>query len=174
MARRNAPRKRATNSDLEEILSYTWNKSLTLLVYCVSKPQGCAVIAARETDTQDSSVSLPTLLVVEDEVLLRLEVAEYLRAQGFRVLEAADADEAMKLLSSSERIELLFSDVNMPGGTDGLALAQWVRQHRPWIQIILTSGDSRPEIKTAWDGVLIEKTYDYAAVALQIRLLLQL
>lgn len=172
---REAPRQRATDCDLEEICLSPWNKSVTLLVYCVSKPQGCAVIAARETHTQDSSVSLPTILVVEDEVLLRLEVAEYLRAQGFRVLEAADADEALKLLSSSsERIELLFSDVNMPGSTDGLGLARWVRENQPWVEVILTSGNSRPEIKTAWDGVLIEKTYDYAAVALQIRLLLQL
>ena len=132
------------------------------------------MIAARETDSQDSSLELPTVLVVEDEVLVRLEATDYLRNQGFRVLEAANADEAKQLLSSGERIEVLFSDVNMPGSLDGLELALWVRENQPWIEIILTSGNSPPEIKDKWDGILIEKAYDIAAVALQIRILLQI
>jgi CheY-like chemotaxis protein len=135
---------------------------------------GGTMIAARETDSHGSSLGLPTVLVVEDEVLIRLEVSEYLRGQGFRVLETANADEAKELLSSGERIEVLFSDVSMPGSIDGLELAYWVRENQPWVEVILTSGNSRPEIRDKWDGILIEKTYDIAAVALQIRLLLQI
>ena len=132
------------------------------------------MIAARETDSHGSSLELPTVLVVEDEVLIRLEITEYLRSQGFRVLEAANGDEAKQILSSGERIEVLFSDVNMPGSIDGLELAYWVRQNHPWIEVILTSGNSRPDVKARWDGILIEKIYDTAAVALQIRLVLQI
>ena len=132
------------------------------------------MIAARETDSHGSSLELPTVLVVEDEVLIRLEITEYLRSQGFRVLEAANGDEAKQILSSGERIEVLFSDVNMPGNIDGLELAYWVRQNQPWIEVILTSGNSRPDVKERWDGILIEKVYDTAAVALQIRLVLQI
>jgi CheY-like chemotaxis protein len=132
------------------------------------------MIAARETDSHGSSLELPTVLVVEDEVLIRLEITEYLRSQGFRVLVAANGDEAKQILSSGERIEVLFSDVNMPGNIDGLELAYWVRQNQPWIEVILTSGDSRPDVKERWDGILIEKVYDTAAVALQIRLVLRI
>ena len=130
------------------------------------------MIATRETDSQDSTLRLPAVLVVEDEVLVRAEATEYLRNQGFRAIEAANADEARQILSSGERIEVLFSDINMPGSMDGLALAYWVRENHPWVEVILTSGDSRPDIKGKWDGILIEKVYDIAAVALQIRLLL--
>ena len=132
------------------------------------------MIATRETDSKGSSLELPTVMVVEDEVLVRIDVSEYLRSQGFRVVEAANADEAKQILSSGERVEVLFSDVNMPGSMDGLALAYWVREHQPWTEIILTSENSRPDIKSKWDGILIEKIYDTAAVALQIRLVLQI
>jgi CheY-like chemotaxis protein len=83
---------------------------------------------------------LPTVLVVEDELLLRQTVADYLGECGYCVIEAADGDKAREMLDGGATIDLVFSDVRMPGQMDGLALAQWIRQHRPSIPVILTSG----------------------------------
>lgn len=91
----------------------------------------------------DRELSLPatdkdTILVVEDEVLARTAIAEYLRDCGFRVIEAASADEALIVLNDAKTtIDIVFSDVQMPGSMDGFGLAKWVRQHRPGLEIIL-------------------------------------
>jgi CheY-like chemotaxis protein len=88
---------------------------------------------------QASSAVAETVLVVEDEVLVRLAVAEYLRDCGYKVIEAADADEAVMVLEAPHvQVDVLFSDVDMPGSMDGFALAQWTRANRPGLEIILT------------------------------------
>jgi CheY-like chemotaxis protein len=80
-----------------------------------------------------------TVLVVEDEVLLRLSIAEYLRDCGYKVIEAADADEAVLVLTQEQlQINVLFSDIDMPGSMAGFALAQWARANRPGLEVILT------------------------------------
>lgn len=84
-----------------------------------------------------------TILIAEDEVLIRLALAEYLRECGYRVLEASNADEAIAVLQAEQAVELVFSDVQMPGSTDGFGLARWVRANRPTIKVILTSGVAR-------------------------------
>lgn len=91
-----------------------------------------------------SSAIGETVLVVEDEVLLRLVVAEYLRDCGFKVIEAAHADEAVMVLKQPDlRIDVLFSDIEMPGSMDGFALAQWTRANRPGLEVILTGSVPR-------------------------------
>jgi CheY-like chemotaxis protein len=92
------------------------------------------------TDKAPASSAIgETVLVVEDEVLLRLVVAEYLRDCGFKVIEAADADEAVVVLKQPHlQIDVLFSDIEMPGSMDGFALAQWTRANRPGVEVILT------------------------------------
>lgn len=91
-----------------------------------------------------SSAIGETVLVVEDEVLLRLVVAEYLRDCGFKVIEAAHADEAVMVLKQPDlQIDVLFSDVEMPGSMDGFALAQWTRANRPGLEVILTGSVPR-------------------------------
>jgi CheY-like chemotaxis protein len=88
---------------------------------------------------QPSSAISETVLVVEDEVLLRLVIAEYLRNCGYRVIEAADADEAVLVLKQPDLVvDVLFSDIEMPGSMDGFALAQWSRSNRPGLEVILT------------------------------------
>jgi CheY-like chemotaxis protein len=85
--------------------------------------------------------SAKTVLVVEDEFSIRLFVADYLRDAGFRVLEAADADDAIHFLKLEVRpVSVVFSDVRLPGGMDGLELARWVRSYSPDTHVILTSG----------------------------------
>jgi CheY-like chemotaxis protein len=91
---------------------------------------------------QEQSPTAPVVLVVEDDVLLRLVTADSLREAGFEVLEAANSAEAMLVLASMP-VDAVFSDIDMPGKMDGLALAQWMRQRRLDTKIILTSGVAR-------------------------------
>ena len=77
--------------------------------------------------------------MVEDEVIVRMVISEYLRGCGYRVIEAASADEALVVLQHTEiGIDVLFSDIEMPGSMDGFALATWVRMNRPSLDVILT------------------------------------
>ncbi len=85
-----------------------------------------------------------TVLVVEDEVLIRLMVSDELRDAGFRVVEAANADDAMAYLQAGEPADLVFSDVRMPGSMDGIALAEKLRSDFPRVRIVLTSGHLLP------------------------------
>jgi len=117
----------------------------------------------------------PSVLVVEDEVLVRTSVAEYLRACGYRVLEAKDADEATLILRNDDDIDIVFTDVQMPGSLDGFGLAQWVRRERPRTRVIITSGVARTS-EAAGDlcaeGPLLAKPYDHRDLERRIRRLL--
>jgi CheY-like chemotaxis protein len=79
------------------------------------------------------------VLVVEDEVLVRLMICDELRERGFRVIEAVSADEAAALLQTSTRVDLIISDIKMPGRLDGLALARHVEAHHAGLPMILAS-----------------------------------
>ena len=82
-----------------------------------------------------------TILVVEDEVLVRMMLADQLRQAGFMVIEASNADEALLLLRQNlVRIEAVISDVGMPGSIDGLGLARVIRSEYPELRIVLVSG----------------------------------
>jgi CheY-like chemotaxis protein len=79
------------------------------------------------------------ILVVEDEVLVRTAIAEYLRHCGYDVIEAASADEAITILTEPDiKIDIVLSDIEMPGSMDGFGLAQWVRTNRPELKVVLT------------------------------------
>ena len=87
--------------------------------------------------------SAPTVLVVEDDILVRAVAAENLRDCGYKVVEAGSADDAIRLINAGIGVDLVFSDVNMPGSMDGFGLALWLRQHWPETRILLTSGIPR-------------------------------
>jgi CheY-like chemotaxis protein len=82
----------------------------------------------------------PTILIVENEAIVRMELAAQLVDLGLTVLTAADADEAIDLLDRHPEIKLLLTDVTMPGSMDGVRLAHHVRKRWPPIKIIVTSG----------------------------------
>jgi len=86
------------------------------------------------------SAALPTVLVVEDEMLLRMRAVDMVEDAGFTPIEAINADDALAILESRSDIELLFTDIQMPGSMDGLKLANAVHQRWPLIKIILVSG----------------------------------
>lgn len=81
------------------------------------------------------------VLVVEDEALVRFDIADYLAENGFEVHEAASADQALKILEAVPEIRLLFTDIDMPGSMDGLKLSAAVRDRWPPVRIIVTSGN---------------------------------
>jgi DNA-binding NtrC family response regulator len=113
---------------------------------------------------------IATILVVEDDILTRMAAADHLRDGGHRVLEAANAEEARTLLRASEPIEVVFSDVNMPG-MDGIRLAQWIAKEFPDVKVVLTSGDLRNAAAARIAAHFLEKPYDLDALG---RLIMQL
>ena len=82
----------------------------------------------------------PVVLVVEDEMLLRMRAVDMVEDAGYVPVEAVDADEALTILQSRSDIALLFSDIQMPGSMSGLQLALAVHERWPRIKIILASG----------------------------------
>lgn len=101
-----------------------------------------------------------TILVVEDEPLLRFALASELSEAGFRVVEAANTDEAESVLATGARIDLVITDVQMPGRRDGMVLAEIVRAARPDTKIIVTSGrPPQSNVATVADA-FFSKPYD--------------
>src|ERR1019366_2606133 len=88
----------------------------------------------------DHSTPPAVVLVVEDEMLLRMRAVDMVEDAGFTPLEAVDADEAVAILESRSDIALIFTDIQMPGSMDGLKLAHAVHERWPPIKIILVSG----------------------------------
>jgi CheY-like chemotaxis protein len=91
-----------------------------------------------------ASIEVPNVLIVEDEMLLRMRAVDIVEDAGFHPVEAVNADEAMSILESRSDISLLFTDIQMPGSMDGLKLAHAVHDRWPAIKIILVSGQVKP------------------------------
>ena len=120
---------------------------------------------------------VPAILIVEDDALIRLTLSDYLQDQGFKVLEATTGDEALGIIAAPGfSVDLIFTDVMMPGVTDGFALAKWISENHPDIPVIVTSGDAE-KIASATDlgdgCQFVPKPYDLDAVAEQIRQMLK-
>jgi DNA-binding NtrC family response regulator len=106
-----------------------------------------------------------TILVIEDEPLIRMAVADELRDAGFHTLEAANADDALGILSTEASIGAIFTDIDLHGELDGLSLAWIVKDRWPPIGIIITSGKRRVESDQMPDqAVFFPKPYAYQAV----------
>lgn len=111
-----------------------------------------------------------TILVVEDDDLLRTLASDHLRDHGYRVLEASTATEAMSVVSTDADVSLIFSDVSLPGAVGGLSLATWLNNHHPAIPLLLTSGVPPiiPILKEERVVPFIAKPYDFSVVARRI------
>ena len=92
------------------------------------------------------SNEIPNVLIVEDEMLLRMRAVGIVEDAGFRSIEAVNADEAIAILESRSDISLLFTDIQMPGSMDGLKLAHAVNDRWPAVKIILVSGQVKPTV----------------------------
>ena len=111
---------------------------------------------------------MPTVLVVEDDPLIRELVVDELHSEGFSVVEARDADQAIAILEVRDDIHLVFTDVDMPGSMNGLKLAAAVRDRWPPVHIVITSGKTRPMVIPA-NALFIPKPYVLAAVTMAMR-----
>ena len=111
------------------------------------------------------------VMIVEDEVLVRFPIAETLRAVGLEVIEAGNADEAWSYLLSGQAVDLIFSDIQMPGSMDGLELTRRVQQRFGHIIIILTSG--RPSQRSTDHPHFLAKPYRIGDVTALIKSLLE-
>ena len=106
------------------------------------------------------------VLVVEDEYLIRMDTTASLETIGFIVFEAGNAAEAIQCLELHKEIRLIFTDINMPGSMDGLALARYVRGRWPPVKIIVTSGYMKAlESDLPTGALFVEKPYHPRAIA---------
>jgi CheY-like chemotaxis protein len=114
-----------------------------ILVPVLAAPQ-TALLASRSHSKVPGmmvdSAAPPVVLIVEDEMFLRMRAVDMVEDAGYTSVEAVDADEAVEILESRSDIALLFTDVQMPGSMDGLRLAHAVHDRWPPIKIILVSG----------------------------------
>ena len=92
----------------------------------------------------DHSGNPAVVLIVEDEMMLRMRAVDMVEDAGYTPLEAMDADEAVAILESRSDIALICTDIQMPGSMDGLGLAHAVHQRWPSIKIIVVSGQLNP------------------------------
>jgi DNA-binding NtrC family response regulator len=116
----------------------------------------------------------PVLLLVEDSFATRWMAAAYLREAGYQVLEAESAAEAIGVLSSGIHIDLVFSDVWMPGEINGHEFAGWMAKHHPAVPVLLTSGEPR-EANTIAAGSgrrFVTKPYDLSEVVQHLQAML--
>jgi len=123
---------------------------------------------SRGLDVPTGRVEMPTVLVVEDETLIRELVAEELEVAGYTVVIANDADQAIAILEARQDIRLVFTDINMPGSMNGLKLAAAVRDRWPPVHIIITSGKVRP-LEIPANALFIPKPYVGKNVVAAIR-----
>jgi two-component system, response regulator PdtaR len=111
-----------------------------------------------------------SVLVVEDEVLIRLSLVEDLGDAGFQVFEAGNANDALQLLNCNPKIQALFTDIDMPGLMNGLKLAELVSHSRPEIAILLTSGYLKvPKNDLPIQVPFLSKPYEIGRVVNHIR-----
>lgn len=115
----------------------------------------------------------PTILIAEDEVLIRLGVADHLREAGFNVVEAASGTEAREIILTGINIDIVFSDINMPGEFDGVAFALWLHENEFQSPVVLTSGMPevlrQAEARCANVCAFVGKPYGYAELESQLR-----
>lgn len=112
------------------------------------------------------------VLVVEDEPLVRMGIVDHLEESGFTVLEAADADEAIDTLVKNLDIRIVFTDVDMPGGMDGLKLAAAIRTRWPPIKIVVTSGHRKVNVDDLpVEAQFIAKPYSFDRLVTALRTL---
>jgi CheY-like chemotaxis protein len=112
-----------------------------------------------------SSRKQKTILVVEDEFVIRMCISDAFRDEGYHVVEAFNADEAVDILRSGKLIDLVFSDVRMPGSIDGIGLLQFIKATFSAVPVIMASGHLEPSVAIA-EGAndLLTKPYAVSAV----------
>lgn len=127
-------------------------------------------------DVQDAcreEAPRPAVLIVEDEVLIRMLLSEALRQEGYEVVEAANADEALSLLELSPSPDVMITDVKMPGSIDGFELAAYVRRTKPELKVIVTSGHASPDGAIGVADAFLPKPYELSLILQRLKALIE-
>lgn len=139
----------------------------------------CIVIIRRKpmmshVRNQPVQTGTATILLVEDDEAVRDVATELLEDAGYTVLQAEDAHAAMRVIESRPGIDLVFSDVRMPGKVDGVGLARWVRRLHPELLMVLVSGYVEPEslLRSTEVDAILQKPYTTKEVLRRLRDLL--
>jgi CheY-like chemotaxis protein len=107
----------------------------------------------------ESDAVRQAILIVEDEALVRWDAADFLRQGGYCVQEAANASDAMESLKSTFNVDLLFTDINLGKGIDGIQLALWARANLPRVKILVATGDTLKNVLPGVLGQILPKPY---------------
>jgi two-component system, response regulator PdtaR len=129
--------------------------------------------AAPASNDQAAAARSPTVLLVEDEILIRMMVAAELRTAGYVVVEAANADEALKFLQTSDAVDLMITDIAMPGSMNGAGLA--IRVHATWpnTKIVIASAHAPEWPASTVVHTFVGKPYDPDRLVDRVRWLLE-
>ena len=136
---------------------------LILLRYCLLSVESAHLMIF------DDSRSPATILVVEDEMMIRMDTVGMVADAGYRSIEAADADRAVAILESRSDIALMVTDVQMPGSMDGLRLAQSVHERWPSIKIIIVSAQLTEPHQLPADSRFLGKPLEARDMILQMQ-----
>lgn len=110
-----------------------------------------------------------TVMIVEDEDLIRSLCADVFRDAGFQVMEVASGDEALHALQAGKQIDAIVSDIRMPGSTDGMALRAAVEREWPDIKMLLTSGHMKVErSELSQNHLFVPKPYQFLELVRQL------
>jgi CheY-like chemotaxis protein len=148
---------------------------LPLPVLCYRFAKLCALLSSTVKAMQPPSHDDETILMVEDDELVRMSVQSLIESLGYRVVPARDGPDALEILRHDTSIDLLFTDVVMPGGMHGPQLAAEARRLRPELKVLYTSGYPGSEYCT--EGVtgqqLLSKPYEADELAAKLREILE-
>ena len=113
------------------------------------------------------------VLVVEDNTIIRMGAVDLVVSAGYEAIEARDADEAIRILESRSDIDLVFTDVQMPGSMDGIKLAHYIRERWPPVKLILASGNAILEESSlpTGSGFFAKPYVDHAIMETMARML---
>jgi DNA-binding NtrC family response regulator len=121
-----------------------------------------------------NSFTILSVLVVEDDALVRMHGMDILEDAGFNVLEASNADDALVILTGGAKVHLLLSDVDMPGSIDGVGLARVVHERWPEVHLLLTSGHHRlADADLPSTGRFVRKPWTAESLLGQVRALVE-
>ena len=114
-----------------------------------------------------------TILMIEPDILARMVIAEYLRGCGYRVIEATRGEDFFTVLEADTPIDIVFSEVQLPGQVDGFSLAKRIREEYPGIDVILTTGAPQAADKAGGlcDQTPLKKPYHPSEVVRRINIL---
>jgi len=116
-------------------------------------------------DMGQVSNSGKTILIVEDEALIRFDLVDFFEDAGFRVFDAANADAAIAMMMDNPSITIVLTDIQMPGSMDGIRLAHYIRDRYPPTLLVIASGAIRPAVsELPADAFFVPKPFDPYAV----------